>query len=146
MQQSLLAFAEGTHSDPADALAQRAVLAMLKLRGLVGNAYQRGDGEGYIACNQAVRIAVAGFAVVNRAKCYPFAGEIGELQDIRLTGIIDDTIDAATPLVEDAEVAFDFYRERCAPTYGIFGVTSVAILRGDHCRAATAGMVALNDN
>ncbi|MGD9681932.1 MAG: hypothetical protein AB7W16_12175 [Candidatus Obscuribacterales bacterium] len=146
MQQSLLAFAEGKHSDPADALAQRAVLAMLKLRGLVGNAYQRGDGEGYVACNQAVRLAVAGFAVVNQAKHYPFAGEIGELQDIRLTGIIDDTIGAAAPLVEDAEVAFDLYRERCAPTYGIFGVTSVTILRGDHCRAATAEMVALNDN
>lgn len=148
MSKSLKDFIERRQIDPADEMARRALIAHGALIELTGNAYERGDGDGFQRCQAAQQAAFIGFALVHTARRYPFADEVSpavnEIADSCRD--IEDPVAEAAELVAGAEEVHAALKDRLRPTYSVSGVTSCAIIRGDHCLAAFAGMAAVNDN
>ena len=144
---ALNAFLENEPADAQDRIAQRSVLALIRLAGLTTNAYDRGDGEGFNACNQGQQSALLAFAFINTTKRYHFASQLHPLMDPQTDALVGgpDPLEAAQELLAEAEETYDSLKSVLTPVCKIHGCSSVVILRGDHARAAFEGVHVAND-
>jgi len=148
MQQVVTAFLNRETEDPRDILAQRAIRAFEQLKELIANAYNRGHTFGFNDCQQACNQALYAFVAVNTRKRYTFADQV-DTAVAPLTAHMQGMTsvdEAAAALLEQAEAIIGHYKDELTPVCTISGVTSVQILRGDHCLAHIADLKPANTN
>jgi hypothetical protein len=148
MEKAVTAFLDRFTLDGQDLLAKRAIRAIEGLTGLITNAYNRGDSANWLECRQAVASAILAFAFINVDKDYAFADKVDPRMPAITAGATDlpDRAENAPQLVERAEGVYEALKDVLTPVCTFSGITSVTVLRGDHCRAAMDGLTAVNDN
>jgi len=148
MQQAVTAFLNRESEDPRDILAQRALRAFETLKELIANAYNRGHSAGFNDCQQACNSALYAFVAVNTRKSYAFADQVDPAV-APLTAHMQDmpaVDEAAAALLEQADAIIGHYKDELTPVCTMSGVTSVRILRGDHCLGLIADLTPANSN
>lgn len=149
-QLALTAFLTREHTDHLDQLGQRAVTALNNLKTLYQMADDRGNFIAMQDCAQSINMALEAFACVNASKGYAFADLI-HADMAAFTRTLQQALHAEQ-LSENAATLVAYLNaieQRLEPTLPavctVRGITSVRILRGDHC-LAFKDMKAINDN
>ena len=148
MDKAIDAFLTRGSLDPQDLIAKRAIRSFFGLLGLRQNAYDRGDSKGFNECGRGLDCAVNAFACVNTEKRYDFAGKVHPAIEDLTEALLDlhNPAGKAEALLHQAEGVLRSLKDELTPVCTVSGISSVAILRGDHCAAAIAGVVLANDN
>jgi hypothetical protein len=158
MNQAVQSFLNKNSNDVSEKLAQRAVKALHELRRLAQNFADNGRTEFFANATEGIKASLYGFCCLNTVKRFTFADQVDEAVR-EFTAFVKETMTAAGQALEEgslvalAEDAVQFaegmvesHKPLYRPVAKVSGVTSVAILRGDFCRMALAGLNPVNDN
>jgi hypothetical protein len=148
MDKSVIAFLNRVSNDPLDQIARRSIRASIGLKALWQNADDRGDLQARDAVATAIGFALQAFACINIQKRYAFAGLIDSHVPAMTDALLahDLPTDVAEALASQAEHVLVSLRDVLTPICAIHSPGPKMILRGDHCRAAIAGLRPVNDN
>jgi hypothetical protein len=148
MDKSVIAFINDRSLDPHDLIAKRSIRAYIGLSALSQNADDRGDMQGLAEVARGISCAVSAFACINTEKRYNFAGHVHPQVDGLTEALLDlhKPADKAEGLLHQAEGVLRSLRDILTPICAVHSPGPKMILRGDHCRAAIAGLVPVNDN
>jgi hypothetical protein len=148
MDKAIIAFLDRGSLDAQDLIAKRSIRALVKLSALRQNAYDRGLGIAHHHCTRALDGVIFIFAGINTAKNYSFADKVHpHIADMtRALDHLANPAEDAEEVLDQARAVIEAYEDVLTPVCTIHGISSVAILRGDHAEAAMAGVHIANDH
>ncbi|MFA6211753.1 MAG: hypothetical protein WC714_20100 [Candidatus Obscuribacterales bacterium] len=158
MNQAVQSFLTKNTNDSAEQLAQRAIKALHELRRLAQNFADNGRTQFFANAKEGIKATLYGFCCLNTMKRFTFADQVDE-QVRDFTAFVKETLASAGQALEEgticalsedavqfAEGMVETHKVLYRPVAKVSGVSSVAILRGDFCRMAVAGLNPANEN
>lgn len=158
MNPAIKSFLARDNFDDCERLAMRSIHALHELRRLSHNFAVNGRSAFYANCQEAIRASIYAFCCLNTVKRFTFANQVdgqvaeftafvaeslsaggGKLSDHTVCAVVEDALQFAEGMVETHK---PLYR----PVALVSGISSVLILRGDHCTMAARDLKPANSN
>ena len=154
MNDVIKSFVAKRTSDPDELLAQRAIKCVQELRRLAQNFATRGKSALLAGAVEGIKAALYGFCCINANKQFFFANQVDNdaaaFTEFVKSHVRDLNEQSARLLAQDAidfaEGIVATHRPCYQPVATVSGVSSVLILRGDHCLTALANLDVANNN